>query len=142
MREPPYDRALVLASLVATMRDHYLAVDCGCGVHRVIGLGVAGRDPRTKWMTMAHFALRVRCEGCEPGPDRVVLCATAFGLWPSSMPAAGDPVWALPLVERDPPANRRLKYVSRPDHSHEYFVTAWQRRAGSGLPKTSECDDG
>ena len=34
----PYDRALALASLVRTMRDHFLDVRCSCGAKRVISL--------------------------------------------------------------------------------------------------------
>jgi hypothetical protein len=127
MHEPPFDRALVLASFVTTMRDYFLALDCGCGVHRVIGLGHAARDRRIAGMTMAHFALRVRCRGCEQGPERVVLCPTTFGLWPPSQAAASDGVWALPLVEREHPGSRRLKFVTAPDGSREPYVEAWRR---------------
>ncbi len=142
MRELPYDRALVLASFVDTMRDHYVVVDCDCGVHRVIGLGHASAHPQVRQMTMAHFALRLRCEGCENGPDRVVLTATVYCLWapsPSQTGGGGGELWALRLVERDPPPSRRMKFVSTPDGGQELFLDAWRRshclpprRAGTG----------
>ena len=55
----PYDRALALASLVRTMRDHYLAVRCICGAARVIAVGQMARDRRLVDRTLAHVALRL-----------------------------------------------------------------------------------
>ncbi len=59
MRPAPYDRALALASLVRTMRDHYLAVRCGCGAGRVIALEAMARDRRVANLTLAHVALKL-----------------------------------------------------------------------------------
>ena len=65
----PYDRALALASLIRTMRDHYLAVQCTCGAARVIAIARMARDRRLADRTLAHVALRLSCEGCRTGPD-------------------------------------------------------------------------
>ena len=108
MHPPPYDRALVLASLVRTMCDHYLAVRCGCGAGRVISLQTMARDRRMAGFTLAHVALRLKCEGCEGGPDEVHLTATHCGVGPSPNPGISL-VWTLALVEREPSPWRRRR---------------------------------
>ena len=96
---PRLDRAIALASLVRTMRDHFLAVGCGCGDGRVISLEQMARDRRTAGLTIAHVALRLSCSGCYDGPDEVHLCATHSGLGPAPNPGMSL-VWTLPLIER------------------------------------------
>jgi len=112
-RPAPYDRALVLASLVRTMRDHYLAVRCGCGAARVIALGRMAADPRMADRTMAHVALRLACERCRTGPDEVFLTETIYGTGPQpqGMDTAG---WAIPLVQRTGGGARLLRQAHRP----------------------------
>ncbi len=89
MPEPPYDRPLALASLVRTMRDHYLAVRCGCGAERVIAIARMADNSRLADYTLAHVAMTLRCEGCHDGPDEVHLAATVHGL----RPASGAETW-------------------------------------------------
>ncbi len=100
MQTPPYDRALVLAAQVRTMRDHFIEVRCGCGARRVIALKQMAKDPRVATATLAHVALRISCRGCHTGPTEVHLTATMFGLVPPS--GGGGIVWSIPLVERPP----------------------------------------
>ena len=95
----PYDRALALASLLRTMRDHYLAVRCSCGASRVIGIRQMAEDRRLAHCTLADVALRLSCTGCHNGPDEVHLTATISGMGPAPMPSHSL-VWTLPLVER------------------------------------------
>ena len=99
MPEPPYDRPLALASLVRTMRHHYVAVRCGCGAERVIAIARMADDSRLADYTLAHVAMTLRCEGCHDGPDEVHLAATVHGMRPAS--GGGDVVWTMPLVTRD-----------------------------------------
>ena len=108
MREPPYDRALALASQVRTMRDHYLDVSCGCGARRVIALGVMASDARLASATLAHVALELSCHGCHSGPDKVYLCATIHGRQPPLV-GGGDVVWVLALIERGPRPSYHLR---------------------------------
>ena len=110
MTPPPYDRALVLASLVQTMRDHYLAVGCGCGTRRVIALARMAEDRRVRGYTLAHVAMSLKCRGCLDGPDEVHLTATVYGLWPPSF--GGDTVWTISLVERGGGGAKRLRFVN------------------------------
>jgi hypothetical protein len=108
-KTPPYDRALALASFVKTLRVHYLAVRCGCGAGRVIGLEPMARDKRYADLTLAHVALRLACSGCQEGPDEVWLCDTPHGLnAPSGYPGS---IWTLPLVQRSGRGARRLRFV-------------------------------
>ena len=107
MREPPYDRALVLAAQVRTMRDHYLEVSCCCGDRRVIALGVMARNRTLATATLAHVALSISCHGCHTGPDEVHLCATVYGRQPAAF--GGDAVWTMPLVTRTGGGARWLK---------------------------------
>ena len=58
------------------------------------------RDRRTAGLTLAHVALRLRCEGCHNGPDEVRLTARNNEHAPSNLTSPG---WVLPLVEREPP---------------------------------------
>ena len=109
MMPPPYDRALVLASHVRTMRDHFLAVGCGCGARRVIALGRMAEDRRVRDYTLAHVAMSLKCQGCLDGPDEVHLTATVHGLWPSK--GGGDAVWTIPLVDRGARGAKRLRFV-------------------------------
>ena len=104
----PYDRALALASLVRTMRDHYLAVRCSCGASRVIGLRQMAGDKRLAHCTLAHVALRLSCTGCHNGPDEVHLTATVSGVGPLPTPNHGL-VWTLPSIERPPSGAKHLK---------------------------------
>lgn len=108
LSDPPYDRALALASLVKTMRHHYLDVRCNCGAQRVIGLGQMAKDRRTANLTMAHVALRLACERCENGPDAVYLTATIYGIGPPPY-GGGGLVWIMPLVERPSAGTKRLR---------------------------------
>lgn len=108
MPEPPYDRPLVLASLVQTMRDHYLAIVCACGARRVIAVGQMVKDRRVAGLTMAHVALSLACDGCYDGPDQVHLTATIFGVGPAPS-GGGGLCWTLPLVERSAAGARRRK---------------------------------
>jgi hypothetical protein len=64
MRDPPYDRLFALAAQVLAMKDHYLEVTCGCGARRVIGIGRMADNPRTRIMTLATVAAKVRCVDC------------------------------------------------------------------------------
>ena len=107
---PPYDRALALASLVRTMRDHYLAVRCSCGASRVIGIRQMAEDRRLAYCTMADVALRLRCTGCHNRPDEVHLTATVSGIGPPAMPSHSL-VWTLALVERPAVGAKHLKRV-------------------------------
>lgn len=109
MPEPPYDRALALASQVQTMRDHFLEVSCGCGERRMIALGVMARDRTVASATLAHVALRIACRGCTTGPDEVHLCATIYGRTPPTF--GGDTVWTMALVLRgvQPSYHRRYR---------------------------------
>ena len=95
----PYDRALALASLVRTMRDHFLAVRCSCGASRVVSLQQMARDPRLAGCTLAHVALRLSCGGCHDGPDEVHLTATISSLGPPPMPSYSQ-FWTLMLLQR------------------------------------------
>ncbi len=104
----PYDRALALASLVRTMRDHYLAVRCSCGAARVIGLRQMAEDKRLALCTLADIALRLSCTGCHNGPDQVHLTATVSGLGP--LPTGHRSlVWTLPLLERPAVGAKHLR---------------------------------
>ena len=104
----PYDRALALASLVRTMRDHYLAVRCSCGASRVIGLRQMASDRRLAHCTLADVALRLSCTGCHNGPDEVHLTATMNGVGP--LPTGSQSlVWTLPLVERSAKGTKHLR---------------------------------
>lgn len=106
----PYDRALALASLVRTMRDHYLAVSCTCGAARVIAVGQMARDRRLADRTLAHVALRLACEGCRNGPDEVWLTESIFGIGPA--PAGSVSLgWSICLVERPKVGARHLRVV-------------------------------
>ena len=107
MREPPYDRAFALAAQVLAMRDHYLEVRCGCGARRVIGLGRMAEHLKTRTLTLATVAARLRCAGCFTGPDEVHLTATVYGLQPPEF--GGDTVWSIPLRGRE----RRPSYYLR-----------------------------
>jgi hypothetical protein len=98
MREPPYDLPVALAAQVLAMRDHYLEVACGCGARRVIALGRMAENARTRTMTLATVALKVKCEACFTGPDEVHLTATVYGLHPAEF--GGDGVWSLLLWQR------------------------------------------
>ena len=106
----PYDRALALASLVRTMRDHYLAVRCSCGASRVIGLRQMAQDRRLADRTLAHIALRLSCTGCYNGPDEVHLTATTSGVGPVPM-GSQSLIWTLPLIERSDPGAKQLRRV-------------------------------
>lgn len=108
MPEPPYDRALALASQVRTMRDHFLDVSCGCGDRRVIALGVMVRDRSMATATLAHIALKLTCHGCTTGPDEVHLCATVYER--EAPIFGGGVVWTLPLVQRPPGGSYHLRY--------------------------------
>jgi len=104
----PYDRALALASLVRTMRDHYLAVRCSCGASRVTGLRQMAQDRRLVDCTLAHVALRLSCTGCHNGPDEVHLTATTSGVGP--LPTGHQTlVWTLPLIERPISGAKQLR---------------------------------
>ena len=59
-------------------------------------------------LTLAHVALRLKCEGCEGGPDEVHLTATHCGLGPSPNPGISL-VWTLLLLEREAHPHRRRK---------------------------------
>ena len=107
MREPPYDRALVLAAQVRTMRDHYLDVLCGCGDRRVLALGVMARDHRVVTATLAHVALRLSCQRCRTGPDEIHVCATIYGR--EAPEFGGGAVWTMPLFTQE----RRPSYHLR-----------------------------
>ncbi len=107
MRDPPYDRPLALASLVRTMRDHFLAVRCGCGAERVIAVARMASNPQVAGYTLAHVAMSLRCEGCYDGPDEVHLTATVHGL--KRAVGSGDLVWTMPLVVRDGRGTKRLR---------------------------------
>ena len=61
---PPYDRVLVLAGLVRTMRVHYLEVLYGCSAGRVVSLDAVARECRNANLTLAHVALKLACKGC------------------------------------------------------------------------------
>jgi hypothetical protein len=106
----PYDRALALASLVRTMRNHYLAVHCTCGAARVIAVGQMARNQRLADRTLAHVALRLSCEGCRTGPDEVWLTESIFGigLAPSGAVSLG---WSICLVERPKAGARHLRVM-------------------------------
>ena len=104
----PYDRALALASLVRTMRDHYLAVRCTCGAARVIAIGRMARDRRLADRTLAHVALRLSCEGCRTGPDEVWLTETIFGIGPAPKGAVSLG-WSICLVKRPKSGARHLR---------------------------------
>ena len=104
----PYDRSLALASLVSTMRDHFLDVRCSCGAGRVISLQQMARDPRLAGCTLAHVALRLSCTGCHTGPDQVHLTATISGLGPPPMPSHSL-VWTLMLLERPVAGSKHLR---------------------------------
>lgn len=108
MTTPPYDRALVLASLVRTMRDHYLHVRCKCGAARVIAIGRMVRDRRVADCTLAHVALRLSCEGCYTGPDEIHLTQSIFGVGPAPAGAVGLG-WSICLVERSKEGLRHLR---------------------------------
>ena len=109
MTQPaPYDRALALASLVRTMRDHYLAVHCACGAARVIAISRMARDRRLADRTLAHVALRLSCEGCRTGPDEVWLTETIYGIGPAPTGAVGLG-WSICLVERPKAGARHLR---------------------------------
>ena len=113
MPEPPYDRALALASQVRTMRDHYLDVSCGCGDRRVIALGVMVRDRSMATATLAHIALKLTCHGCTTGPDEVHLCATIYGREAPTF--GGGVVWTLPLVQRPTGGSYHLRHRKQGD---------------------------
>ena len=98
MPEPPYDRALVLAAQVRTLRDHYLEVSCGCGDRRVIALARMAEHTALATATLAHVALTISCHGCHTGPDEVHLCATVYGRKPAEF--GGADVWTMALVTR------------------------------------------
>ena len=102
----PYDRALALAALARTMRDHYLAVVCGCGARRVIAVRNVAADPRLADLTLAHLALRLACPGCSNGPDQVFLAESIHGVGPAPTGAI-ELGWAICLVDR-PVAGARL----------------------------------
>lgn len=108
MREPPYDRALVLAAQVRTLRDHYLEVACGCGDRRVIALARMAENRTLATATLAHVALSISCHGCHTGPDEVHLCATIYGCQPPQF--GGDGVWTMPLVTRPRGGSYHLRY--------------------------------
>ncbi len=97
-------RSLVLA--------HYLDVHCSCKARRVLSLAMMARDRRVATYTLAHVALKLRCQGCYTGPDRVHLTATTYGIGPA---AAGDGglVWTLPLVDRPTGGARQLRHGQR-----------------------------
>ncbi len=107
MPEPPYDRALVLAAHVRTLRDHYLEISCGCGARRVIALAQMMADRTLATSTLAHVALSISCHSCYTGPDEVHLCATIYGRKPAQFGGSG--VWTLPLVTRPKGAAYRLR---------------------------------
>jgi hypothetical protein len=98
MRDPPYDRPFALAAQVLAMKDHYLEVACRCGARRVIAVGRMAENPRTRIMTLAIVAAKVKCADCFTGPDEVHLTVTISGLHPSEF--GGDSVWALLLWRR------------------------------------------
>ena len=110
MPKPPYDRPLALASLIRTMRDHYLAVRCGCGAERVIAIARMADDHRLADYTLAHVAMTLRCQGCHDGPDEVHLTATVYGLRPAS--GSGEVVWTMPLVVRDGRGAKRRRHTT------------------------------
>jgi hypothetical protein len=112
MQPPPFDRALALASLVRTMRGHYLAVRCSCGAERTIALARMAEDRLVAGYTLAHVALSLSCTGCHNGLDEVHLTAAIFGVGP---PARGNPDlgWTIPLVERPAGGARHLRYVGQ-----------------------------
>ena len=111
-RTAPYDRALVLAALVRTMRDHYVAVRCGCGASRVIALGQMAAKRGLADRTMAHVALRLSCERCCNGPDEVFMTETIYGVGPEPHGAAALG-WAIPLVQRSIEGARLLRPTHR-----------------------------
>ena len=108
--DAPYDRALALASLVRTMRDHFLDVRCSCGAKRVISLQQMARNRSVADRTLAHVALRLSCTGCHDGPDEVHLTATISGLGPPPMPHHSL-VWTMALVVRPVSGAKRLRRV-------------------------------
>lgn len=113
MTQPaPYDRALALASLVRTMRDHYLAVRCTCGAARVIAIGHMAGDRRLADCTLAHVALRLSCEGCRTGPDEVWLAESIYGIGPAPTGAVALG-WSICLVERSKTGARHLRTVPK-----------------------------
>jgi hypothetical protein len=109
MQEPPYDRALALASHVKTMRNHHLAVLCSCGAERVIHIGRMADDKRLAHYTLAHVAMSLKCEGCEDGPEEVHMTMTVFGL--DAPPGAVEIGWSIPLVVRPKMASYRVRWV-------------------------------
>ena len=106
----PYDRALALASLVRTMRDHYLAIRCTCGAARVIAIGRMASDRRLADRTLAHVALRLSCEGCQTGPDEVYLTESIFGVGPAPTGAVSLG-WSICLMERPKAGARHLRTI-------------------------------
>ncbi len=57
------------------------------------------RDRRVAGYTLAHVALKLRCQGCHTGPDQVHLTATTHGIGPAAA-GGGGLVWTLPLGGR------------------------------------------
>ncbi len=94
---------------VSTMADHYLDVHCSCGARRVLSLAMMARDRRVAGYTLAHVALKLRCQGCHTGPDQVHLTATTHGIGPAAA-GGGGLVWTLPLVARPPGGARQLRH--------------------------------
>ncbi len=107
MPEPPYDRSLVLAAQVRTLRDHYLEISCGCGARRMVALARMAEDGTLATATLAHVALSISCHGCHTGPDEVYLCATIYGREPAQF--GGGSVWTVPLVTRPNGGSYRLR---------------------------------
>ena len=107
-----YDRALVLAALVRTMRDHYLAVRCGCGAGRVIAIRQMATNRRLADRTLAHVALRLACERCCNGPDEVFITETIYGVGPEPHGAVALG-WAISLVQRPSDGARLLRPTYR-----------------------------
>lgn len=94
---------------VSAMRNHYLEIRCGCSARRVIALGRMAEHPKTRHLTLATVAARVKCEGCFTGPDEVHMTATIYGLEPPDF--GGDGVWSIPLRVRPGGGSYRLRHV-------------------------------
>ena len=101
MPEAPFDRCLVLAATVSSMRDWCTDARCQCGQVSIVPLRLMLQErPASARQTMADVALRLTCRKCAGRPNRVALVENTMGRGP----IAGRPHdagWSIP-------PNRRL----------------------------------
>jgi hypothetical protein len=101
-RQPPADRAVILACSVCSLRNYILDSHCPCGrsvkmpLNLMVASGLGG-------LTIADLVVQLRCKNCGQRPSKVVLLEHGAAGARVAQYFGNDSAygWVVPLVEKD-----------------------------------------